>query len=212
VVRDLAPVESGDPKVLTTGDKPFSSNGGLKMLEGNMGHAVIKISAVKPERRFVEAPAKVFHDQHELQAAFNAGTLTGDFIAIMRFQGPQSNGMPELHNLTPLLGVLLDRGQKVALVTDGRMSGASGKVPAAIHVTPEAKAGGMIGKIREGDMIRLDAEAGTLQILVDPAALALRETAEADLSANEFGLGRELFAPFRMAVGAANDGASVFAI
>ncbi|RYE82988.1 MAG: phosphogluconate dehydratase, partial [Hyphomicrobiales bacterium] len=211
VARHPAPAESGDPKVLTTGDKPFSGNGGLKMLQGNMGQAVIKVSAVKPERRTVEAPAKIFHDQHELLAAFNAGTLTGDFIAVMRFQGPQSNGMPELHNLTPLLGVLLDRGQKVALVTDGRMSGASGKVPAAIHVTPEAKAGGMIGKICEGDLIRLDAEAGTLEILVPAAELASRQTAEVDLSGNDFGMGRELFAPFRSAVGAANEGASVFA-
>ncbi|BDA83530.1 phosphogluconate dehydratase [Aureimonas sp. SA4125] len=210
VIRQPAPPESGDPMVLTTGDKPFSANGGLRMLQGNIGHAVIKVSAVKPERRLVEAPAKIFHTQGELSAAFQAGTLTGDFIAVVRFQGPQSNGMPELHNLTPFLGILLDRGQKVALVTDGRMSGASGKVPAAIHVTPEAKAGGMIGKIREGDMIRLDGDAGTLELLVDPAELAMRQTAEVDLSGNEFGIGRELFAPFRLAVGAANSGASVF--
>ncbi|MBC8128715.1 MAG: phosphogluconate dehydratase, partial [Rhizobiaceae bacterium] len=212
VVRDAAPKESGDPKVLTTGDKPFSANGGLRMLDGNVGRAVIKVSAVKPERRLVEAPAKIFHSQQELQAAFKAGSLTGDFIAVVRFQGPQSNGMPELHNLTPVLGILLDRGQKVALVTDGRMSGASGKVPAAIHVTPEAKAGGVIGKIREGDMIRLDGDAGTLQLLVDPAELAARATAEADLSDNDFGLGRELFLPFRRAVGSADTGASVFEI
>ncbi|KQT69802.1 MULTISPECIES: phosphogluconate dehydratase [unclassified Aureimonas] len=210
VVRTAAPVESGDPKVLTTADKPFSTNGGLKMLTGNMGKAVIKVSAVKPERRVVEAPAKVFHDQDELKKAFDAGQLTGDFVAVVRFQGPQSNGMPELHKLTPLLGVLLDRGQKVALVTDGRMSGASGKVPAAIHVTPEAKAGGIIGRIREGDMIRLDAEKGTLEILVGEAELAGRPNVEADLSANEFGLGRELFATFRAAVGPADQGASVF--
>ncbi|KQT52362.1 phosphogluconate dehydratase [Aureimonas sp. Leaf454] len=209
VVRTPAPAQSGDPKVLTTGDKPFSENGGLKMLTGNMGKAVIKVSAVKPERRVVEAPAKIFHDQDELKRAFDAGQLTGDFVAVVRFQGPQSNGMPELHKLTPLLGVLLDRGQKVALVTDGRMSGASGKVPAAIHVTPEAKAGGIIGRIQEGDMIRLDANAGTLEILVDAGELAGRAQVEADLSANEFGLGRELFATFRAAVGPADMGASV---
>ena len=210
VVRGPAAAASGDPKVLATVDAPFSANGGLRMLKGNMGEAVIKVSAVKPERRIVEAPARIFHDQDELQAAFSAGALTGDFVAVVRFQGPQSNGMPELHKLTPLLGVLLDRGQKVALVTDGRMSGASGKVPAAIHVTPEAKAGGVIAKIREGDMIRLDGEAGTLEILVDAAELAARPPAEADLSQNQFGLGRELFAPFRSLVGAANEGASVF--
>ena len=177
---------------------------------GNMGAAVIKVSAVKPERRFVEAPAKIFHDQDELKKAFDEGRLTGDFVAVVRFQGPQSNGMPELHKLTPLLGVLLDRGQKVALVTDGRMSGASGKVPAAIHVTPEAKAGGAIARIREGDMIRLDGEKGTLEILVEAGELAGRANAEADLSANEFGLGRELFATFRASVGPADHGASVF--
>ena len=210
VVRVPAPAESGDPKVLTTADKPFSANGGLRMLTGNVGKAVIKVSAVKPEKRVVEAPARVFHDQDALQRAFKAGELTGDFVAVVRFQGPKSNGMPELHKLTPSLGVLQDRGQKVALVTDGRMSGASGKVPAAIHVTPEALDGGPIGKIRDGDLIRLDGEAGTLEVLVDPAEFARRPNAEADLSANEVGLGRELFAVFRRAVGTADTGASVF--
>ncbi|WP_416357943.1 phosphogluconate dehydratase [Aureimonas phyllosphaerae] len=210
VVRVPAPAESGDPKVLTTADKPFSSNGGLRVLNGNVGKAVIKVSAVKPEKRVVEAPARVFHDQDSLQRAFKAGELTGDFVAVVRFQGPKSNGMPELHKLTPSLGVLQDRGQKVALVTDGRMSGASGKVPAAIHVTPEALDGGPIGKIRDGDLIRLDGEAGTLEVLVDPAEFARRPNAEADLSGNEVGLGRELFAVFRRAVGTADTGASVF--
>ncbi|MCQ0988860.1 phosphogluconate dehydratase [Jiella marina] len=210
VVRHDAPRESGDPKVLTTGDKPFSSNGGLRMLKGNLGKAVIKVSAVKPERRVVEAPAKIFHDQNELKVAFDAGELDQDFIAVVRFQGPKSNGMPELHKLTPLLGVLQDRGHKVALVTDGRMSGASGKVPAAIHVTPEAKNGGTIALIEEGDMIRLDGETGTLEVLVDDATLKARTPASPDLSHNEFGLGRELFAPFRLAVGDAEHGASVF--
>ncbi|WP_062206858.1 phosphogluconate dehydratase [Aureimonas sp. AU12] len=210
VMRVPSPELSGDPKVLTTPATPFSANGGLKMLNGNLGKAVIKVSAVKPERRFVEAPARVFHDQDDMQRAFKAGELTGDFVAVVRFQGPKSNGMPELHKLTPSLGVLLDRGQKVALVTDGRMSGASGKVPAAIHVTPEAKDGGPIGKIRDGDLIRLDGDAGTLEIIVNAEEWAARPLAEADLSSNEFGLGRELFAVFRRAVGTADTGASVF--
>jgi phosphogluconate dehydratase len=210
VIRADAPRDSGDPKVLTTADQPFSSNGGVRMLTGNLGKAVIKVSAVKPERRVVEAPAKIFHDQNDLKAAFDAGDLNTDFVAVVRFQGPQSNGMPELHKLTPLLGVLLDRGHRVALVTDGRMSGASGKVPAAIHVTPEAKAGGPIARIREGDMIRLDGEAGTLEVLVDAAEFEARMPEQPDLSANEFGMGRELFAAFRAAVGTADQGASVF--
>ena len=202
--------ESGDAKVLSTAKAPFQPNGGLKMLKGNIGKAVIKISAVKPERHVIEAPARVFHDQNEMQAAFKAGELTGDFVAVVRFQGPKANGMPELHKLTPSLGVLQDRGQKIALVADGRMSGASGKVPAAIHVTPEAKDGGAIAKIRDGDMIRLDAVAGTLEVLVDAATLAARENASADLSGNEFGLGRELFAGFRAMAGTADEGAGVF--
>ncbi|ORE95032.1 phosphogluconate dehydratase [Aurantimonas sp. 22II-16-19i] len=210
VVRHDAPKESGDPKVLTTSDKPFSSNGGLRMLKGNLGKAVIKVSAVKPERRIVEAPAKIFHDQNELKVAFDAGELDCDFVAVVRFQGPKSNGMPELHKLTPLLGVLQDRGHKVALVTDGRMSGASGKVPAAIHVTPEAKTGGPIARIQDGDIIRLDGETGTLEVLVDDATLDARTPEMPDLSGNEFGMGRELFAAFRSAVGDAETGASVF--
>ena len=200
---------SADPKVLTTHDKPFQPNGGLKMLKGNVGKAVIKISAVKPERRVIEAPAIVFHDQQALQDAFKAGELNRDFIAVVRFQGPKSNGMPELHRLTPPLGVLQDRGYKVALVTDGRMSGASGKVPAAIHVTPEAKDGGPIARIRTGDMIRLDAETGTLEVLVPSEEFENRPLAEVDLSGNDYGMGRELFAPFRHSVGTADQGASV---
>ncbi|MCJ7997423.1 phosphogluconate dehydratase [Rhizobium cremeum] len=209
VVRQPAPEESADPKVLSRIEAPFQPNGGLKMLTGNLGKAVIKISAVKPERHVVEAPAIVFHDQQELQDAFKAGKLDRDFIAVVRFQGPKSNGMPELHRLTPPLGVLQDRGHKVALVTDGRMSGASGKVPAAIHVTPEAVDGGAIAKIKDGDMIRLDAIAGTLEVLVDAAEFAARASATPDLSGNEFGLGRELFAPLRRVAGAADMGASV---
>lgn len=209
VSREPASEVSADPKVLTTIDKPFQSNGGLKMLTGNLGKAVIKISAVKPERHVIEAPAIVFHDQQELQDAFKAGKLERDFIAVVRFQGPRANGMPELHRLTPPLGVLQDRGFKVALVTDGRMSGASGKVPAAIHVTPEAVDGGPIAKIKDGDTLRLDAIAGTLEVLVEAGEFASRSNATTDLDANEFGMGRELFASFRRIAGPADQGASV---
>ncbi|WJH39019.1 phosphogluconate dehydratase [Aliirhizobium terrae] len=211
ICRETVPDASGDPKVLSTIDAPFQKTGGLKMLTGNIGRGVIKISAVKAERHIVEAPALVFHDQQEMQDAFKRGDLNRDFIAVVRFQGPKANGMPELHRLTPPLGVLQDRGFKVALVTDGRMSGASGKVPAAIHVTPEACDGGAIAKIRDGDMIRLDAVAGTLEVLIDAAEFDARPLVEADLSDNEFGMGRELFAAFRRNVGCADQGASVFA-
>ncbi|GLR61927.1 phosphogluconate dehydratase [Rhizobium indigoferae] len=209
VLREASPDKSVDPKVLSSIETPFQANGGLKMLRGNLGKAVIKISAVKPERHIIEAPAIIFHSQQELQDAFKEGKLNRDFIAVVRFQGPKANGMPELHKLTPPLGVLQDRGFRVALLTDGRMSGASGKVPAAIHVTPEAVDGGPIARIREGDIIRLDAIKGTLELLVDAADLAEREPVTVDLSDNEFGMGRELFAPFRRAVGPSDQGASV---
>ncbi|WP_439873051.1 phosphogluconate dehydratase [Rhizobium leguminosarum] len=209
VLREPSPEKSVDPKVLSSIETPFQPTGGLKMLTGNLGKSVIKISAVKPERHIIEAPAIVFHDQQELQDAFKEGKLNRDFIAVVRFQGPKANGMPELHKLTPPLGVLQDRGFRVALLTDGRMSGASGKVPAAIHVTPEAVDGGPIARIREGDIIRLDAIKGTLELLVDAADLAEREPVTVDLSDNEFGMGRELFAPFRRAVGPSDQGASV---
>jgi phosphogluconate dehydratase len=209
VVREPSPKVSHDPKVLANIETPFQVTGGLKMLTGNIGNAVIKISAVKPERHVIEAPAKVFHDQQELNVAFKAGELTGDFIAVVRFQGPKANGMPELHKLTTVLGILQDRGQRVALLTDGRMSGASGKVPAAIHITPEAVDNGPIGRIRNGDIIRLDATHGTIEVLVNAAEFAARPQATADLSANEFGMGRELFAPFRAIAGPADHGASV---
>jgi phosphogluconate dehydratase len=209
-VRRLpAPEKSADPKVLSSISAPFQANGGLKMLTGNLGKAVIKISAVKQDRFVIEAPAVIFHSQHDIQAAFKAGKLDKDFVAVVRFQGPKANGMPELHKLTPPLGVLQDRGFRVALLTDGRMSGASGKVPAAIHLTPEAVEGGAISKIREGDMIRLDAVNGTLDVLVDDAEFAARSPVRADLSDNEYGMGRELFAPFRRHVGPADEGASV---
>lgn len=209
VQREAAPEKSADPKVLAAIETPFQPTGGLKMLTGNLGKSVIKISAVKPERHVLVAPAIVFHDQQELQDAFKAGKLDRDFVAVVRFQGPRANGMPELHRLTPPLGVLQDRGHKVALVTDGRMSGASGKVPAAIHVTPEASNGGPIARIRNGDMIRLDAVAGTLEVMVDAAEFDARPPVTVDLSDNEFGLGRELFATFRRTAGPADQGASV---
>ncbi|WP_455874672.1 phosphogluconate dehydratase [Rhizobium yanglingense] len=209
VVREPAPEKSHDGKVLASIETPFQSNGGLKMLRGNLGKAVIKISAVKPDRHIIEAPAIVFHSQQELQDAFKEGKLNRDFVAVVRFQGPKANGMPELHKLTPPLGVLQDRGFHVALLTDGRMSGASGKVPAAIHVTPEAVEGGPIARIKDGDIIRLDAIRGTLEVLLDAATLADREPVTADLSDNEFGMGRELFAPFRRSVGTSDHGASV---
>jgi phosphogluconate dehydratase len=204
---DEAPAESADPAILKPVAAPFQASGGLKLLTGNLGRAVSKVSAVKPERHVVEAPARVFHDQAEVQAAFKAGELTGDFVAVVRFQGPRANGMPELHKLTPTLGILQDRGQKVALVTDGRMSGASGKVPSAIHVTPEAAAGGPIARVRDGDIVRLDTVAGTLEVLVDQTAFASRRPAEVAPSAGTFGAGRELFATFRRVVGPADEGA-----
>lgn len=175
-------------------------------LSGNIGRGVIKISAVAPERHVVEAPVRVFHEQHDVKAAFQAGELTEDVVVVVRFQGPKSNGMPELHSLTPTLAVLQDRGLKVALVTDGRMSGASGKVPAAIHVAPEAADGGPIALLRDGDIVRLDAKAGTIDCLTD---LTGREPAVADLSGNGNGVGRELFEVFRNTVGASTEGAGV---
>jgi len=205
-----APAESALPKVLTSARTPFQQSGGLKLLTGNLGRSVIKVSAVKPEHRVVEAPARVFHGQEQLQAAFKAGELVGDMIAVVRFSGPKAVGMPELHKLTPTLGILQDRGFKVALLTDGRMSGASGKVPAAIHVTPEAVDGGPIARIRDGDIIRLDAEAGTIDFLGDEAEFLARPLAAEDLAPQHFGMGRELFAGFRHLVGTADRGASVF--
>ncbi|WP_274630059.1 phosphogluconate dehydratase [Arvimicrobium flavum] len=211
VERRPAPKESGDSKVLAPATEPFQPTGGLKVLSGNLGHAIIKVSAVKPERRVIEAPALVLDSQQALNDAFKAGELNRDFVAVIRFQGPKANGMPELHKLTTVLGILQDRGYKVALVTDGRMSGASGKVPAAIHVTPEAVEGGAIARLRDGDIVRLDAEAGTLEVLLPAAELAARARATADLSANEFGFGRELFNGFRQLAGRADHGASAFA-
>jgi phosphogluconate dehydratase len=204
------PTESLDLDVLRPVDDPFDKDGGLRMLAGNLGRAVIKTSAVAPEQRLVEAPARVFGDQSEFQAAFEAGELTDDLVAVVRYQGPKANGMPELHKLITPLGVLQDRGHRVALVTDGRMSGASGKIPAAIHVTPEAAADASpIARVRDGDLVRLDADAGTIEVLVDHAELAGRPAAAPPDRAFA-GTGRELFESFRHAVGPADAGASIF--
>ena len=203
------PENSGSSNILATVEQPFSENGGLKMLCGNLGEAVIKISAVKENRHHIEAPAKIFLTQSALTDAFKAGKLEMDFIAVLPFQGPKANGMPELHKLTPALGVLQDRGFNVALLTDGRMSGASGKVPAAIHLTPEALDGGPIAKLRDGDMVRIDAVNGSMEVLVDDQEWRSRTATPGRQTDNVHGLGRELFANFRAAVGPANEGASV---
>ena len=210
LVFEAAPAQSGDPKVLATAKAPFQASGGLKLLSGNLGRSVIKVSAVKPEHRLIEAPARIFHSQQGLQAAFKAGELNGDMIAVVRFAGPKAIGMPELHNLTPALAVLQGKGYRVALVTDGRMSGASGKVPAAIHLTPEAVDGGPISKLRDGDVLRLDADAGTLEFLGDEKELLSRTPATEDLRSQQIGTGRELFAGFRRLVTAADQGAIAF--
>jgi len=201
---------SGDDSVVRPASSPFSASGGLKLLQGNLGRSVIKISAVPDDRHVIEAPCRVFDSQEALHVAFKAGELDRDVICVVRWQGPQANGMPELHKLTPPMAVLQGKGFRVALVTDGRMSGASGKVPAAIHVSPEAAAGGDLAKVRDGDVIRLDANAETLQVLVDPAVWAARplETMpEALRAANGVGMGRELFANMRRNALAAEQGA-----
>ncbi len=199
--------ETLNDKILRPASNPFHSHGGLTQLAGNLGRGVIKTSAVAEERHIIEAPARVFHSQDAVKAAFKAGELTTDTVIVVRFQGPKSNGMPELHGLTPVLAVLQDRGLKVALVTDGRMSGASGKVPSAIHVCPEAADHGPISLIADGDVVRLDATKGTIDVLnVD---LSTRRPATADLSGNGTGVGRELFEAFRKNVGLAADGAGV---
>lgn len=199
--------QSQNDKILRPSSDPFQKTGGLKQLHGNLGTGMIKISAVAPERHVIEAPARVFADQESVKDAFKAGEFTGDTVVVVRFQGPRSNGMPELHGLTPVLSVLQDRGLKVALVTDGRMSGASGKVPAAIHISPEAALGGPLAKVRDGDVIRVDATNGTLDVMIEE--LEDRPNATIDLSQNSAGLGRELFDVFRENVGLSTNGACV---
>ncbi len=206
--HDIGP--SRDSDVVRPAGDPFSTTGGLKLLTGNLGRSVIKVSAVPADRHVIEAPARIFDTQDELLAAFNGGRLAGDMVCVVRWQGPQANGMPELHKLTPPLAVLQGRGFRVALVTDGRMSGASGKVPAAIHVSPEAAAGGPLAKLLDGDMVRLDAVSGAFQTLVHEGVWAAREAAtmpQALREANGHGTGRELFAAFRRNALAAEEGA-----
>ena len=201
---------SADSEVLRPADKPFDAEGGLRLLSGNLGRSVIKVSAVAEAHRVVEAPARVFEGQEQLKLAFDNGELSGDVVAVVRFQGPRANGMPELHKLTPYLGILQDRGFRVALVTDGRMSGASGKVPAAIHLTPEALADGPLGKVRDGDVIRLDADKGELSALVPSDEWSSRSQAKRPAQDSSYGTGRELFAFMRNAVSEAESGATVF--
>jgi len=204
------PKESLAPKILRPAADPFDATGGLVLLKGNIGRAVIKTSAMPKDRSVIEAPAMIFNEQADVDKAFKDGLLDRDFIAVVRFQGPRANGMPELHKLTPILGILQDRGRRVALVTDGRMSGASGKVPAAIHVTPEALEGGAIGKIHDGDMLRLNCETGELAVLVDANAFAARSNAQAPESWHEaqYGMSREIFAPLRAGSTGAEAGGS----
>jgi len=198
---------SGDPEIISTVAKPFSAHGGMIVCEGNLGTSVVKTSALSPDACIIEAPAIVFEDQHELDEAFNRGELEKDFIAVVRFQGPKARGMPELHKLTPPLGVLQDKGFKVALVTDGRMSGASGKVPAAIHLCPEALDGGLIAKIENGDMIKLDGITGKLELLVNEEVLAKRENAIFQKNKHHEAMGRELFGFMRRNLSSAETGA-----
>ncbi len=209
VWKDL-PKESGDETIVRTAAFPFSETGGLRLLKGNLGRSVIKISAVPEDRHIIEAPAIVFDAQEELLEAFDRGELERDFVAVVRFQGPKANGMPELHKLTPPLAVLQNKGFKVAIVTDGRMSGASGKIPAAIHLTPEASAGGALAKVRTGDIVRLNATVGMVNVLVDEDVWAERvveQLSDAKRTSNAHGFGRELFGGMRRNVLSAEEGA-----
>lgn len=199
--------ESTDPSVLSVAGSVFQATGGTKLLSGNLGRAVVKVSAVAPEYRVIEAPARVFSSQHAVEAAYKAGQLNQDAVIVVRHNGPAANGMPELHKLMPVLGNLQKAGHKVALVTDGRLSGASGKIPAAIHVTPEALHGGAIGLLVDGDLLRVDAESGRLDCLTD---LSGRTQAEIDLTQEQEGWGRELFSVMRRAVSSAECGATIF--
>lgn len=204
------PKVSRDESIVSSVEKPFSHEGGIKLLKGNVGRSVIKTSALKDEHMVIKASAIVFNSQEELQKAFKTGKLEKDFIAVVRYQGPKSNGMPELHGLMPPLGVLQDKGFKVAILTDGRMSGASGKVPSAIHLTPEASEGGVIAKIKTGDLIKFDVENGVVELIIDETELANREIELPDVSSNVHGFGRELFSTIRANVGSAEEGATIF--
>ena len=210
VVFEQGAKVSRDENVVASIQKPFSTEGGLKLLSGNLGRSVIKTSALKPEQFIIEAEAIVFDSQEALQIAFKNAELERDFIAVVRYQGPKADGMPELHGLMPPLGVLQDKGFKVAIITDGRMSGASGKVPSAIHLSPEALDGGMLAKVKTGDMIRFDAKEGEIMLLVDAKELDSRSIKVPDLSTNRHGFGRELFVSVRQSISTAEEGASVF--
>ncbi|MGP3723373.1 phosphogluconate dehydratase [Cereibacter sphaeroides] len=207
LVWRAGPDASQNDRILRPATDPFQPSGGLRQLSGNLGRGVMKVSAVAPDRHVIEAPARIFHDQEAVKAAFRAGEFTADTVVVVRFQGPRANGMPELHSLTPVLSVLQDRGLRVALVTDGRMSGASGKVPSAIHVAPEAAMGGPLARLRNGDLLRVDATTGRLDVLAE--GFEDRIPVEADLSASAHGIGRELFAAFRATVSSATEGAAV---
>ena len=204
-----APAESGDTSVLRPASNPFSADGGLKLMRGNLGRSVIKVSAVKSEHRIIEAPARVFDAQDDVMTAFEAGELARDVVVVVRYQGPRANGMPELHKLTPALASLQSKGFKVALVTDGRMSGASGSVPAAIHVSPECLSGGPLAKVRDGDVVRLDSVAGTLAVQVPEDVFAKRTVPTPELPHNEYGMGRDLFRIFRAQAATAEEGGGV---
>lgn len=202
--------KSGDPQVVATYETAFQKDGGIRLLTGNLGRSVIKISAVAEQHRVIEAPAMVFDNQQQLQHAFEQDLMNKDVVAVVRFQGPQANGMPELHKMTPFLGILQDKGYQVALITDGRMSGASGKVPSAIHISPEASCGGALVKLKDGDIIRLDANSGELQALVDADEWQQRSDAKYNPADSSFGTGRELFGFMRAQVCGAEQGATVF--
>ena len=204
-----APAASADTTVLRPATEPFNADGGLKLLRGNLGRSVIKVSAVNPQNRLIEAPARVFDSQEAVLESFQRGELAGDVVVVVRFQGPRANGMPELHGLTPALASLQSRGHRVALVTDGRMSGASGSVPAAIHLTPEVASGGPLARVRDGDIIRLDSVKGTLEALVAEESWSRRPAATADLTANGLGMGRELFRAFRLNAAPAEEGGGI---
>jgi phosphogluconate dehydratase len=199
-------VISSNQKILRPLKDPFQRTGGLKQVTGNLGNAITKVSAVEPDRRVIKAPVRIFHDQEAIKSAFKNNEFQEDTIFVVRFQGPRANGMPELHSLTPILSTLQDQGLRVALITDGRMSGASGKVPSAIHVTPEAASGGPISRLRDGDIVFLDADNGILEVQIEN--LKSRPSVSVDLSDNQYGLGRELFNIFRENVGPTSEGAN----
>ncbi|MEH6457582.1 MAG: phosphogluconate dehydratase, partial [Cocleimonas sp.] len=207
-----ASIDKTKKDIVGTVSEPFSDHGGLSILDGNVGRSVIKTSALKPQHKLIEAPAEVFNSQEELDVAYKAGKLNKDFVAVVRYQGPKANGMPELHGLLPALGALQDEGFNIAIVTDGRMSGASGKVASAIHMTPEASEGGIIAKIQSGDLMRLDVENETVELLVDSAEIAKREITKPELGGNRFSMGRELFASLRQNISGAEEGASIFSL